>query len=106
MVKEDYYLGNPDQIRGVEECYLLEGKADGVRIMRVRNGLGLEVTVCPDRCADITRVIFKGDNMGYFAPCGYVSSKYYDANQFGNGAFFHRGLLDNLRLDNVGEVCE
>lgn len=57
------------------------GKADGVRIMRVRNGLGLEVTVCPDRCADITRVIFKGDNMGYFAPCGYVSSKYYDANQ-------------------------
>ena len=42
---------------------------------------GLEVTVCPDRCADITRVIFKGDNMGYFAPCGYVSSKYYDANQ-------------------------
>ena len=65
MVKEDYYLGNPDQIRGVEECYLLEGKADGVRIMRVRNGLGLEVTVCPDRCADITRVIFKGDNMGY-----------------------------------------
>ena len=57
MVKEDYYFGNPDQIRGVEECYLLEGKADGVRIMRVRNGLGLEVTVCPDRCADITRVI-------------------------------------------------
>ena len=46
MVKEDYYLGNPDQIRGVEECYLLEGKADGVRIMRVRNGLGLSRSLC------------------------------------------------------------
>ena len=106
MVKEDYYFGNPDQIRGVEECYLLEGKADGVRIMRVRNGLGLEVTVCPDRCADITRVIFKGDNMGYFAPCGYVSSKYYDANQSEMVRSFTGGFLTTCGLDNVGEVCE
>ena len=91
---------------GVEECYLLEGKADGVRIMRVRNGLGLEVTVCPDRCADITRVIFKGDNMGYFAPCGYVSSKYYDANQSEMVRSFTGGFLTTCGLDNVGEVCE
>lgn len=97
MVKEDYYFGNPDQIRGVEECYLLEGKADGVRIMRVRNGLGLEVTVCPDRCADITRVIFKGDNMGYFAlVVMFRPNIMMQINR--NGAFFHRGLLDNLRF--------
>ena len=31
-----------------------------------------------DRCGDIVKLNLKGDNFGYFAPCGYVSPKYYD----------------------------
>lgn len=105
-MNKSYYYGNQDQIMGVEEYRLVEGKADNMRMMHIRNGLGLEVTVCPDRCLDITRVTFKGDNMGYFSPCGNVSPSYYDG--VGNGMVdsFTGGFLTTCGLNNAGVACE
>lgn len=69
------YIGNEQQIYGVEEVRLVGGKGDGMRLLNVRNGSGLEFTVSADRCADISRLSYKGVNYGYFAPCGYVFSE-------------------------------
>ena len=73
------YVGHPSQLCSVEEDRLQGGKGDGMRLLQIRNAAGVELTISADRCADISRLIFKGDNMGYFSPCG--------------------GLPDHLRAD-------
>ena len=99
------HLGNELQIRGVEEMRLVGGRADGMRILNVRNGLGLEFTVSADRCADISRLSFKGDNFGYFSACGYVSPKYYDDRGAGFLKSFTAGFFTTCGLTAVGSPC-
>ena len=100
------YIGHEQQLYGVREMRLVGGKADGMRILSVKNGMGLEFEISLDRCGDISRLSFKGDNMGYFAPCGYVSPKYYD--NVGNGFLksFTAGFFTTCGLTSVGTPCE
>ncbi len=99
------YIGHDSQLYGVEEHRLLGGRGDGMRLLEVRNGLGLEFTVSLDRCADISRLSFKGGNYGYFSPCGYVHPAYYDG--VGNGFLksFTAGFLTTCGLNAVGSPC-
>ncbi|MBQ8587861.1 MAG: aldose 1-epimerase family protein [Clostridia bacterium] len=99
------YIGHENQIYGVEEMRLVGGKADGMRILNVRNASGLEFTVSLDRCADISRLSFKGDNMGYFAPCGYVAPQYYDDKGAGFLKSFTAGFVTTCGLTAVGNPC-
>ncbi len=99
------YVGREEQLCGVE-CYRLEGgKGDGLRLAHVRNGLGLELTVSPDRCADISRLTFLGRNMSYFSPCGYVAPAYYDDRDTGFLKSFTAGFLTTCGLTAVGAPC-
>ncbi len=100
------YIGHPSQILGVEEHRLTGGKGDGMRLLQVRNGLGLEFTVSLDRCADISRLSLFSHNIGFFAPCGYVAPSYYD--NVGNGFLksFTGGFLTTCGLTAVGSACE
>lgn len=99
------YLGNESQILGVEELRLVGGKGDGMRLLQVRNGGGLELTVSADRCADISRLSLGGVNFGYFSPCGYVSPSYYDKNGNGFLKSFTAGFLTTCGLSSVGSPC-
>ena len=99
------YIGHCSQIGGVEEVRLVGGKGDGMRLFQVRNGAGLEMTVCTDRCADIYRLSYKGDNMGYFSPCGYVAPAYYDDRDAGFLKSFTAGFLTTCGLTAVGSPC-
>lgn len=96
------YVGHPSQIFGVEEHRLIGGKGDGMRLFEVRNAGGLALTVCADRCADIYRLSFKGDNLGYFSPCGYVAPAYYDDRELGFLKSFSAGFLTTCGLTAVG----
>jgi len=102
---DNKYIGHEKQIYGVEEMRLVGGKADGMRILNVRNASGLEFTVSLDRCADISRLLFKGDNMGYFAPCGYVAPQYYDEKGAGFLKSFTAGFITTCGLTAVGNPC-
>ena len=99
------YIGNTQQLYGVDELRLMGGKGDGMRLLQVRNGKGLEFTVSVDRCADISRITFKGDNMGYFAPCGYVAPQYYDNKGAGFLKSFTAGFFTTCGLTAVGSPC-
>ncbi|MGN0980645.1 MAG: aldose 1-epimerase family protein [Candidatus Avoscillospira sp.] len=99
------YLGHPSQLCSVEEVRLQGGRGDGMRLLQIRNGSGLELTVSVDRCADISRLIFKGDNMGYFSPCGYVAPGYYDDRGDGFLKSFTAGFLTTCGLTAVGSPC-
>ena len=99
------YIGHTSQLCGVEEVRLVGGKGDGMRLFQLRNGKGLEMTVCADRCADIYRLTFQGDNMGYFSPVGYVAPAYYDGKGTGFLKSFTAGFLTTCGLTAVGSPC-
>ena len=99
------YMGHTNQVYGVETMHLSGGKGDGMRMLYVRNGKGLEFWVSADRCADIVRLSVKGDNFGYFAPCGYVSPKYYDNKGTGFLKSFTAGFFTTCGLTAVGSPC-
>lgn len=100
------YIGNSNQLFGVEKVILDGGKGNGMHMFIVRNGAGLEFYVSADRCADISKAIFKGDNMGYFSPCGYVAPSYYDNEGLGFLKSFTAGFFTTCGLSNVGSPCE
>lgn len=99
------YIGHTSQLCCVEEVRLVGGKGDGMRLLQVRNATGLEMTICADRCADIYRLIFQGQNMGYFSPSGYVSPCYYDDKGNGFLKSFTAGFLTTCGLTAVGAPC-
>ncbi len=99
------YIGNSLQIRGAERYTLQEGRGDGMHFVYVRNGLGLEAWISLDRAGDLSRVIYKGDNMGYFAPCGYVAPAYYDGVGAGFLKSFTAGFCTTCGLTAVGSPC-
>ncbi|MBQ9086075.1 MAG: aldose 1-epimerase family protein [Clostridia bacterium] len=100
------YIGHESQVYGVEEVRLVGGKGDGMRLLQVRNGSGLEFTLSLDRAADLSRLSLGGVNFGYFAPCGYVSPTYYDREGNGFLKSFTAGFLTTCGLTSVGSPCE
>ena len=101
-IMNEAYIGHDSQLSGVEEHRLVGGRGDGMRLLQVRNGLGLEFTVSADRCADIARLSFKGDNYAFISPCGYVSPAYYDDKGLGWLKSFTAGFLTTCGLTAVG----
>ncbi|MCD8068515.1 MAG: aldose 1-epimerase family protein, partial [Lachnospiraceae bacterium] len=99
------YTGHDSQLYSVEECRLIGGKGDGMRLYRIHNGKGLELTVSPDRNCDIIRLRYRGINMSYMSPCGYVAPAYYDALESNWLKSFTAGFLTTCGLEAVGSPC-
>lgn len=100
------YCGHISQAYSVELHTLVGGKGHGMRLLEVRNGKGLELTISPDRCADISRLIYKGLNMSYMSPCGYVAPAYYDKEESNFLKSFTAGFLTTCGFNNVGNPGE
>lgn len=99
------YIGHPSQLCGIDEVQLTRGKGKGMTLLEVRNGKGLQLTLSADRAMDIARLTFRGHNMGWFSPCGYVAPAYYDAVGAGFLKSFTGGFLTTCGLTAVGSPC-
>ncbi len=99
------YIGHSAQLSGVQEYRLTGGRGDGMRMLSVRNGKGLDFEISLDRCADISRLSAGGVNMGYFAPSGYVHPAYYDGKGAGFLKSFTAGFFTTCGLTAVGSPC-
>ena len=104
-VKMNPYIGHDSQLYGIEEHRLVGGKGDGMRLYEVNNGKGLMMTVSPDRGGDITRLRYRGINLSYFSPCGYVAPAYYDSIGSNWLFSFTAGFLTTCGLQAVGSPC-
>ena len=100
---KNIYVGHPSQLCDVEQVQLMGGKGNGMRLLKVRNAAGLSFDVSADRCADISRLFFKGDNVGYFTACGYVAPAFYQEKDFLKS--FTAGFLTTCGLENAGGGC-
>ncbi len=99
------YIGHDSQLYGIEEHRLVGGKGDGMRLFMVNNGKGLELTVSADRACDISRLRYRGINMSYFSPCGYVAPAYYESKGADWLKSFTAGFLTTCGLQAVGAPC-
>lgn len=100
MIKGFEKTGHLSQLFSVEEMRLCGGKGDGMRILQMKNGKGLMATFVPDRCLDLYRLEYKGINLGFFSPSGYVAPAYYDKDEFLRS--FTAGFFTTCGLDNAG----
>lgn len=99
------YIGHDSQFYGIEEHRLVGGKGDGIRLLEINNGSGISATISLDRNADLSRLRFKGMNLGYFSPCGYVAPAYYESTGANWLKSFTAGFLTTCGLQAVGSPC-
>ena len=99
------YIGHDSQLAGIEEHRLVGGKGDQMRLLELNNGKGVEMTISLDRAADISRLRFRGINMSYFSPCGYVAPAYFDQTDSNWLKSFTAGFLTTCGLEAVGSPC-
>ncbi len=99
------YVGDPYQLRGVLPYELSEGKGRGMRLLHLKNGKGLEMDISLDRNGDIPALSYKGVNLSYLSPCGYVNSPYYDKKGNGFLSSFTAGFLTTCGLTHFGACC-
>ncbi len=100
------WTGDPAQLFGIQDCYLMGGKAEGMRMLRLSNATGLELSVLPSRCMDIARLSFCGRNLSFLSKTGLVDSRYF-AEDGSKGFFrnFFAGFLTTCGLTYMGAAC-
>jgi len=99
------YVGHPSQLFYAEEYHLAGGRGDGMRILQINNGMGMNLTLSPDRCLDISRLNYMGDNYGYFSPCGYVAPQYFSDKDLDFLRSFTAGFMTTCGLVSAGAPC-
>lgn len=99
------YIGNESQLYGVEEYSLIGGYKDNVKMLRVYNEVGLEMTISLDRNADIVSLRYKGKNISYITPNGIRHHSNYDPNGDGWIKHFTAGFMTTCGYQNVGSPC-
>lgn len=101
-MKQEKYIGHSSQISGVEEYRCLNGKSDGMHVLHIRNGLGMELMINADRCADISRLSLDGKNLSYTSVVGNVAPDYFsiDSDGFGFLKSFNCGFITTCGFDN------
>lgn len=96
------YCGHPSQLYSVEQFTMNYGYANGVRILEVKNGLGLNFTILLDRGMGISRLSNRGINCSFLSASGIRNPQFYDRSDEGFLRSFHAGFLTTCGLFNVG----
>lgn len=96
------YIGDPLQVAGAERFCYTEGKASGVKGIRVDTGAGLAFTVLPGRGMDIPQASYRGINLNYLSGTGVVSPAYFEEPGLGFLRNFFVGLLTTCGITNSG----
>ncbi len=101
-MKENYsYLGHECQVFGAKEYTLTAGAADGLKCIELYNSAGMRLTVLPGRGMDIGEFSFKGDNISFITPSGYVAPALTQPNDQWVRSFT-AGFLTTCGLASVG----
>lgn len=94
-------VGNIEQLAYVREATFTSGKAKGVRILEVNNGL-LNFTILCDRGFDISDMRYANTNLAFISKNGVVNPHLIHTNAVGFTSSFTGGFLYTCGLDNTG----
>lgn len=99
--------GDLSGLYGMQDYTFNEGKAKGMRAIRMDNGAGLSATLLPDRCLDIPYLSYKGTNLALVTKTGLSGPQFFTED--GSRGFlkqFNGGLLTTCGLQTAGAACE
>jgi hypothetical protein len=96
------FIGDPQQIAGATPFVLSDGKADGVKGVRVDTGGGLEFTVLPGRGMDIAGASYRGLALNLLSGTGITSPAYYEEPGLNFLRSFFAGLLTTCGITSAG----
>lgn len=99
------YLGDLSQIFYAKQYRVIGGKGDGMRMVDVNNGAGIEFSVLVDRAMDIGRFSINGKNCAYLSKSGLCAPAYYDDQGAGWLKTFGGGFLATCGLTQAGAPC-
>jgi len=92
---------NTNQLYGVKQVTIEDGRARGMSAYQVNTGGGLSVDVLPDNGFDLGSLSYRGVNISYMSKNGYVAAPF-----SGHGALFPSsyagGMMYTCGLLNVG----
>lgn len=103
MRKEELlkHIGSVEQIGGIRDYILNDGKSKGVRVIEINTG-ELRFFILPDRGMDIAQAFYKSHAISWISKTGITSPQYYDKDgkEFLRG--FYGGLVTTCGLKNIG----
>ncbi len=95
-------VGRVNQLGGVRQVILADGKASASRAVEFRTGTGLCFTAVADRALDICSATYRGASLCWEAPCGVVHPAYYEPEGLGWLRSFFGGLLVTCGITWIG----
>lgn len=95
------HIGSIEQIGGIRDFILNDGKAKGVRAIEVNTGK-LRFTVLPDRCLDIAQADYRGEAISWISKTGITAPSYYEKDGKNWLRGFYGGLVTTCGLRNIG----
>ncbi len=101
------YIGHDYQTFGVRSEMLLDGKENGVKLLRLKNGAQLQAEVICDRGLSLGEVTYKGLNLSFLSHTGIVSPAYYvESGKDGFYKNFFGGMMMSCGMTHMGAPCE
>ena len=106
--KRDLYArtGNISQFADIRESIISEGNGTGVKLVDIRTGSGLNLSVLPGKGMDIASCDFKGIPLSWMAPAGITNPGYYEEQEDRWVRSFTGGLLTTCGMTYCGAPCE
>jgi hypothetical protein len=95
-------VGDPAQLAGATPFVLADGKAEGVKGVRVDTGGGLCFTVLPGRGMDIAEASYRGRALSFLSGTGVTSPAYYEEPGINWLRGFFAGFLTTCGITNSG----
>ena len=95
------HIGCVEQIGGVREFILNDGKSKGVRAIEVNTG-NLRFTILPDRGMDIAQADYKCQSLGWISKTGITDPRFYEKDGLNFLRGFYGGLVTTCGLKNIG----
>ncbi len=107
MIDEDIIskVGSLRQIAGTRHCTLIDGAANGTRMIDVNTGAGLTFSILPDRGLDIGMAAYKGINFTYLSPQEEMNPAFCRIYKNEWLRTFFGGLLTTCGPANFGPYC-
>lgn len=100
------YISTVNQLIGVKQIFLTDGKAAGMRAILVDNNRGLSFTLLTDRGMDLYDLRYRGKLISYLSAAGPVHPHYYQPCGERWMTSFSGGFLTTCGLRQVGPSCE
>lgn len=98
-------VGDLSQIGGIRSSVLVGGKGEGVHILDIRNGCGLNFSVIPSRGMDIAWAEWKGIPIAHIGKPGVNHPAFFEHDGSGFLRNFFCGLLTTCGITYMGAAC-